>query len=637
MATTVPPGRTGRRPGRRQPASRRRRSPRRSRRRAWRPRPAARRPRPGAGGGRPGRADPRVAQGRHRAQPDAAAADHEHPRPGLDRRRVHAVHGDRQRLDQAGIVEADTGRAAGRGSAVDQHLVGQAAVDRHAVGPRQERAAQVDLPARHRSHSRHGVCGWTATSVPSSSRPANSWPRVTGIGPHSIRCRSDPQIPADRTRTRTQIAGGLDLGDGRATSMPSSVLRTASHGPPRPNRVSWTVDFRSSGVTGSARSGSGSDPRAESQERPSVWHDRPMADRGVDGWDDSVQRWSVGDATITSVVEDETHHIPPEFFFPGVTAADAAAPAVAGARLRRRRRQHRPAGAGARDRGGGPTRAGRPVRRQRQGPPAAVLERHVVAVPRALRRRPASPPTPIDTVVHTHLHADHVGWDTHAGRRRVGADVHQRPPPLHRARAGLTAATAPTGAEDVYGDSVAPVVDAGLADIVAEDADLGDGLRLEPTTGHTPGPRVAVDRARRRAGARSPATSCTTRPSAPSPSGPRSAITTPTRPGHPPSDVRRAADSGALVVGTHFTTRPAGRIVVDGEAWRFEPGLTTTRSIPAAGRAPHPTGSADFVIGSSGRVTPTRPRRWGNMLGSSWWRVATPGRETDAWQSGALR
>ena len=35
-----------------------------------------------------------------------------------------------------------------------------------------------------------------------------------------------------------------------------------------------------------------------------------------------VQRWSVGDATITSVVEAETHHIPPEFFFPGVTAAD---------------------------------------------------------------------------------------------------------------------------------------------------------------------------------------------------------------------------------------------------------------------------------------------------------------------------
>ena len=30
----------------------------------------------------------------------------------------------------------------------------------------------------------------------------------------------------------------------------------------------------------------------------------------------------MGDVTITSVVEDETLHIPPEFFFPDATAAD---------------------------------------------------------------------------------------------------------------------------------------------------------------------------------------------------------------------------------------------------------------------------------------------------------------------------
>ncbi len=37
-----------------------------------------------------------------------------------------------------------------------------------------------------------------------------------------------------------------------------------------------------------------------------------------------IQRWKVGNATITSVVEDETHHIPPEFFFPAATAAEVA-------------------------------------------------------------------------------------------------------------------------------------------------------------------------------------------------------------------------------------------------------------------------------------------------------------------------
>src|SRR5262249_3886545 len=38
----------------------------------------------------------------------------------------------------------------------------------------------------------------------------------------------------------------------------------------------------------------------------------------------TVQRWQVGDVSITSVVEDEIHHIPPEFFFP-----DASSDAVA--------------------------------------------------------------------------------------------------------------------------------------------------------------------------------------------------------------------------------------------------------------------------------------------------------------------
>ena len=34
-----------------------------------------------------------------------------------------------------------------------------------------------------------------------------------------------------------------------------------------------------------------------------------------------TQRWTVGDALITSVVEDEIAHIPPEFFFPAATAS----------------------------------------------------------------------------------------------------------------------------------------------------------------------------------------------------------------------------------------------------------------------------------------------------------------------------
>jgi hypothetical protein len=32
-----------------------------------------------------------------------------------------------------------------------------------------------------------------------------------------------------------------------------------------------------------------------------------------------------------------------------------------------------------------------------------------------------------------------------------------------------------------------------------------------------------------------------------------------------------AAETGVLFVGTHFPTRPAGRVTADGDAWRFVP------------------------------------------------------------------
>ena len=95
-------------------------------------------------------------------------------------------------------------------------------------------------------------------------------------------------------------------------------------------------------------------------------------------------------------------------------------------------------------------------------------------------------PGSIDVVVHTHLHADHVGWDTQlvdgawtptfTGARHlyIAAEVE-----FLRAN--------PMPGEDVYADSVGPIVDAGLADFVDAETDLGDGLRLEATPGHTPG------------------------------------------------------------------------------------------------------------------------------------------------------
>ncbi len=94
----------------------------------------------------------------------------------------------------------------------------------------------------------------------------------------------------------------------------------------------------------------------------------------------------------------------------------------------------------------------------------------------------------IDTVLCTHLHVDHVGWNT------MLVDG-QWQPTFERARY-LFAETEWQywdAAEDeaVYGpviaDSVRPVVEAGLVDLVGESHQVCDEVCLEPTPGHTPG------------------------------------------------------------------------------------------------------------------------------------------------------
>ncbi|MDX2143538.1 MAG: MBL fold metallo-hydrolase [Rhodospirillaceae bacterium] len=96
----------------------------------------------------------------------------------------------------------------------------------------------------------------------------------------------------------------------------------------------------------------------------------------------------------------------------------------------------------------------------------------------------------IDYVLCTHLHGDHVGWNT---RLQDGRWV----PTFPRAKylfgrtevAFWQAATArdPDTNHGSWADSMQPVFDAGQAVVVNDDHEIEPGVRLVPAPGHTPG------------------------------------------------------------------------------------------------------------------------------------------------------
>jgi glyoxylase-like metal-dependent hydrolase (beta-lactamase superfamily II) len=120
-------------------------------------------------------------------------------------------------------------------------------------------------------------------------------------------------------------------------------------------------------------------------------------------------------------------------------------------------------------------------------------------------RRAGVDPASVDLVFCTHLHVDHVGWNTRRdsgrwvptfpnarylfGRRELADWMAQR----ETGRAPLIHARA-------LEDSVVPIVEAGRADLVDDGYDLGPGLRLVPLPGHTNGQMgISVDYSRDRA------------------------------------------------------------------------------------------------------------------------------------------
>ena len=89
----------------------------------------------------------------------------------------------------------------------------------------------------------------------------------------------------------------------------------------------------------------------------------------------------------------------------------------------------------------------------------------------------------IDYVLCTHLHTDHVGWNTQLVDGRWV-------PTFPNARYLMPTADEALQRDqssDMYNESVLPVVEAGQTELVQAGHKLGDHVSLIPTPGHTPG------------------------------------------------------------------------------------------------------------------------------------------------------
>lgn len=96
-------------------------------------------------------------------------------------------------------------------------------------------------------------------------------------------------------------------------------------------------------------------------------------------------------------------------------------------------------------------------------------------------------PETIDTVLCTHLHVDHVGWNTRLVDGRWIPTFPRARYLFGRTEYDYWAAQQRADHAAVFADSIRPVVEAGLVDLVASDAALTEEITLIPTPGHSPG------------------------------------------------------------------------------------------------------------------------------------------------------
>jgi len=177
----------------------------------------------------------------------------------------------------------------------------------------------------------------------------------------------------------------------------------------------------------------------------------------------------------------------------------------------------------------------------------------------------------IDTVLCTHLHVDHVGWNTMLvdgewvptfpqARYLMGRVEFDHWRSQHE-REDMSA---------VFADSVAPIHDAGLAEFVETDHRVCDEISLVPTIGHTPG-HVSV-RIRSEGEEALITGDFMHHPCQIAHPEWSSAADSDPHQSHQTRDrmLRELSSRPVLVIGTHFAGATAGRIVKDGDTYRLD-------------------------------------------------------------------
>ena len=93
----------------------------------------------------------------------------------------------------------------------------------------------------------------------------------------------------------------------------------------------------------------------------------------------------------------------------------------------------------------------------------------------------------IDYVMCTHLHVDHVGWNTRLENGRWLPTFPNARYVFGKGEFDYWAEQNAKAQVPPFADSVLPVVEAKRAEIVGDDFEIGDHARILPTPGHTPG------------------------------------------------------------------------------------------------------------------------------------------------------